>query len=185
MALETDLRVVEEAGPATRIYFVSSLLNPIGGTNDKEIQKVRNNEEERVDQYGKKHSSNGLTFPRNTPGRVQVAASPEVKPVPATPSPSLVELLCESICNISQVATFGGIMGTDDFKLVLFRSNETGSTLALPLLDLSAEAIRRHVAVSNSKFEDTEEVSTAKKGPSWDVGECSALPAGHSRGGLK
>ena len=58
----------------------------------------------------------------------------------------------EEICIRTIVALGGGVyLGTSNW-LAWFKSPQTGSTLALPISRLSADAVRRHIAQSNARF---------------------------------
>jgi hypothetical protein len=59
----------------------------------------------------------------------------------------------EEICIRTIVSLGGGIyLGVSDW-LVWFVSPQTKSTLALPIAELSADAVRRHIEKSNARFE--------------------------------
>jgi hypothetical protein len=104
-----------------------------------------------------KHSSNGLALvsPRSQQPAAGTCRLPR-KRVPA--SPSLSDLLCESLCTLSGMAEFVGIMdGAHDCKIALFNSLATNSTLCLELTQMSATNIRAAVRASNASFGIIEE----------------------------
>jgi hypothetical protein len=70
------------------------------------------------------------------------------------PAPSLLEICCNTMCIMSGMATYIGIQPgvTDNASLCLFKSNRSGSVLAIHISDIDVTKIVRKVRESDAFF---------------------------------
>ncbi len=155
--------LLPSCGPA-RVYDFPA-LNPIKGVIDvqdrQEVQKAQrqantNSQKEHEHEYGStqrsRNSSIGLIDSSRMSGKAP--ATPQLKAGVAPPAPasfSLCEHLGRLQCNLGG-GEFLGLMTGLRITICLFRSPKTGSSLALPISDMSAEEVRKHIKASDIEF---------------------------------
>jgi hypothetical protein len=93
---------------------------------------------------------------------------PPQPPTKPQPDETGVQLLARLIIESSEVANYAGVQkgfcirGVKHPPLVLFTSHKSGSTLALPILQISRRSVSEAVAKSDREFETFSETAATR-----------------------